>query len=75
MHIVGVAIGLVLIFLALQGLRAAFRAFGQDSCLAGCCLFEISDWLLELGCSLAGCGGVLCLAALPVMLRLGWLHW
>ena len=64
--IIGVIIGAFIILVALRLIAAAAREAGQGSCLTGCCLFEIGESLLDMGCGLIGCGGVLaagCVAA------------
>ncbi len=73
-HLLALLVGLVVIFFGLIVLRAAMRQFGQGSCLTGCCLWELADSILELGCGLVGCGGLLALAALPFLAWIGWLH-
>lgn len=69
--ILGILAGIVVIFFALLILRAAMRSFGQGDCLTGCCLFELGDSILDMGCGLVGCGGVLALLALPLVIWLG----
>ena len=73
-RLVGAVVGLIVIFFALLILRAAVKQFGQGSCLTGCCLWELSESLLDLGCGLIGCGGVLGLLALPLLAWIGWVH-
>ncbi len=60
-------VGLFIIFLALLVFRAAVRQFGQGDCLLGCCLWEMADSILDLGCGLIGCGSVLALLLLPLL--------
>ena len=72
--VVGVLVGLVVIFVGLLVLRAAVRQFGQGDCLMGCCLWELADSILDLGCGLIGCGSIFALAALPLLAWIGWLH-
>ena len=62
-------VGLVIIFFALIVFRAALRNMGRGDCLTGCCLWELSDSLMDIGCGLIGCGGAM------AMVALGWIAW
>jgi hypothetical protein len=57
--ILGVILGVIIIFIALRLFAAAARETGEGSCLTGCCLFELGNSLMEMGCGLIGCGGLL----------------
>ena len=70
--VIGVLAGLVILFLGLIVLRAAFRQFGQGDCLVGCCLWELADSIIELGCGLIGCSGAV--LATFLLVWFGWPH-
>src|SRR5438132_13483983 len=59
-------VGLAVLFFGLLVLRAAFRQFGQGSCLTGCCLWELADSIIDLGCGMIGCGGVFAAIAIAI---------
>jgi hypothetical protein len=67
--ILGVLIGVIIILVALRLLGAAFRETGRGDCLTGCCLFELGNSLIDLGCGLIGCGGALAILLIPIV------HW
>jgi hypothetical protein len=62
--IIGAIVGIVIIFIALRIFAAGAREAGQGSCLTGCCMFDLGNSLMDLGCSLVGCGGVLACGAM-----------
>lgn len=69
--IIGAIVGIIIIFIALRIFAAGAREAGQGSCLTGCCMFELGNSLMDLGCSLVGCGGVLaCGAVAAIAIRL-----
>ncbi len=72
--ILAVLVGLFVIWLALMVIRAAFRQTGQGDCLTGCCLFELGNMLLDTGCGLVGCGGLLGAFALAILGLVGFSH-
>ena len=60
-------LGLAIIFIGLLVFRAAIRNMGEGNCLMGCCLWEMADSILDLGCGLIGCGAALGLLILPIV--------
>jgi hypothetical protein len=68
---IAVLVGLVVIFVGLIVLRAAFRQFGEGNPLAGCCMWELADSIIDLGCGLIGCAT----AATAVLALVAWLGW
>lgn len=66
-------IGLIVVIFGLLILRAALREAGEGSCLSACCLWEMGDSIMDLGCGLMGCGGVVTLALIGIFVG-GWLH-
>ena len=65
--IIGAIIGIIIILVALRIMAAAAREAGQGSCLTGCCLFEIGESLLDMGCGLVGCGGLMAAGIVAVL--------
>ena len=65
--IIGAILGIIIILIALRLFAAAAREAGQGSCLTGCCLFEIGESLLDIGCGLIGCGGALATIVIAIL--------
>ncbi len=72
--IIGLVVGLIVIFFGLMVLRVAFRSAGEGSCATGCCLWELGNSIVDLGCGLIGCGATLALLAVPLVAYVGRLH-
>ena len=67
-----IILGIVIIFFALIVFRAAVRNFGEGSCLTGCCMWELGESLMDIGCGLISCStmiGAGLLGALFFLLR------
>ena len=65
--IIGVLLGLIILYIALRLIFAGAREAGQGSCLTGCCLFELGESLMDLGCGLIGCGGALATFVITIL--------
>jgi hypothetical protein len=68
---IALLLGLAIIFIALMVFRAAIREGTQGSCLAGCCMWELADSLMDLGCGLIGCSGAILILIIVVLTIFG----
>ena len=73
-HPLAFVLGIFVIFIGLLVLRAAVRNFGEGSCLTGCCMWELGESILDIGCGMLSCGSVLGLGVLGLIAAGAWLH-
>ena len=62
--------GLITIFVLLILIGIMARRAGEGGCggvAAGCCLFELGESLMDMGCGLIGCGGALATIVISVL--------
>lgn len=67
-------VGIVVIFVGLLVLRAAVKNMGEGSCLTGCCMWELGESIMDLGCGLVGCAGMAAITLFGMISLGGWLH-